>query len=99
MEEFYSIEQAKLTLNVARELWGALTQHDWDMDYEENQVQKIELASPYWGARRCHFVNIKHETDDAQDACSAPGSDSEMLKLYLETDWDRILQSARYYFS
>ena len=86
-------------MNIARELWGALTQHDWDMDYEENQVQKIELASPYWGARRCHFVNIKHETDDAQDACSAPGSDSEMLKLYLETDWDRILQSARYYFS
>jgi hypothetical protein len=30
------------------------------MDYEENQVQKIEFASPYWGARRCHFVNTKH---------------------------------------
>jgi len=53
------------------------------MDYEENQVQKVELASPYWGMRRCHFVNIKHETGDAQDVYSAPGSDSEMLKLDL----------------
>lgn len=41
------------------------------------------------------FVNIKHETDDAQDACGAPDSDSEMLKLDLRNglgvkrDYDR----------
>lgn len=47
------------------------------MDYEENQVQKIEFASPYWGARRCHFVNTKRTT------CAVLPVQKETLKLYL----------------
>jgi hypothetical protein len=44
---------------------------------------KDRACESYWGACWCHFVNIRHETNDAQNACSAPTSDSETLKLYL----------------